>query len=96
MANGANHIETAKQYMRRRFTLSKLETLADELWDIATDDVTITSQGFEGGNASGVLTFPKIDLLQAVEELILEKKPDSAQPGGRNLKPNFAQRIVQT
>ena len=75
----AAKISTLKQYLRRTNVgddgLAKLKALADTLFGSATNEVTITGNSFEGGTASGVVTFPKMAYLQAVEELILELDP---------------------
>lgn len=97
MPSDSDKLNTVKQYMRRKWNAATLRTKADELFELATEEVTITSNGFEGGNAAGQVTFPKIILLQAIEELILEKDPTGteAAPGGSTY-PDFSTRSLST
>lgn len=67
-----------KSYLRRNKTLQELKDLADSVFSSATEEVTITSLGSEGGSTSGVVSFPKWLLLQALEELIAELDPAPA------------------
>lgn len=97
MPSDSDKLQTVKQYMRRKWSASILRTKADELFELATEEVTITSNGFEGGNAAGQVTFPKILLLQAIEELIIEKDPvgtERAESG--STYPDFSTRILST
>jgi hypothetical protein len=97
MPSDTDKLKTVKQYMRRKWDAATLRTKADELFELATEEVTITSNGFEGGNAAGQVTFPKIIMLQAIEELILEKDPDNTDgaPGG-SIHPDFSTRTLST
>lgn len=97
MPSDADKINTIKQYMRRKWSVTKLQTEADALFLMATEEVTITSQGFEGGTASGQISFPKILTLQAIEELLLELDPDNTpKPAGGSVHPDFSTRTVST
>ncbi|MBC7366753.1 MAG: hypothetical protein H7343_08055 [Undibacterium sp.] len=80
----ASRIATATQYLRRKYAgdLIGLKRLADTIaTNGAFESVTITGQGFEGGQASGALTFEPMAYLGAVEALILELDP-TGTPGG--------------
>lgn len=69
-----------KQYLRRKYAsdVPGLKAQAAALFDIATEEVVITSQGFEGGSASGTVRFDKTIIGLAIEELIAELDPDNA------------------
>jgi hypothetical protein len=56
--------------------LDDLKADADTTFAAATDTVTLTSGAFEGGSQSGEITFEKILLGKALEELIGEYDPD--------------------
>lgn len=56
-------------------TVANMKSDADIVFESATDTVTLTSSGFEGGTSSGEITFPKDVLGQALEELIEEFDP---------------------
>ncbi|MDQ8206209.1 hypothetical protein QEH52_01715 [Coraliomargarita sp. SDUM461003] len=97
MPSDFDRLATVKQYLRRKFDAAQLRAKADDIFDLATEEVTITSQGFEGGTSAGQISFPKILLLQAIEELIAEKDPDNtpSAPGG-SIHPDFSQRSIST
>lgn len=78
-------LATLKQYLRRRYAadLVGLRRLADETFADATETVTLTSSGAEGGSHSGQITCPKGLLLQAVEEVLQEL--DSTVPRGSSV-----------
>lgn len=64
-----------RKYLRRNKTKTQLATLADSLYtaDAATLETALTSAGFEGGSASGVLRgIDRYDLLNVVEDLHAE------------------------
>lgn len=44
-----------KSFLRRQYAtnVAGLRALAQEVFDAATEEVVITSQGFQGGSASG-------------------------------------------
>lgn len=97
MPSDSDKLQTVKQYMRRKWSAATLRTKADELFEMATEEVTITSNGFEGGNAAGQISFPKIILLQAIEELIIEKDPTGTETAdGGSTYPDFSNRTLST
>lgn len=99
MPSDADKLSTVKQYMRRKYSgnVAKLKRDADDLFDLATEEVTITSSGFEGGNTSGQVSFPKILLLQAIEELILELDPTNTPKAVTGpVHPDFSNRQIST
>jgi hypothetical protein len=71
--NRAN-VEVWKRRFRRKFAanLSGLQSLADEIAADASESVTFTTTSLEGGNAAGVITGNKMEMLAAAEELISE------------------------
>ena len=84
----ASAISTAKQYLRMKYLVTAatatalpvydlrgLRKLADEIALSAFDAVTLTGQAFEGGSHQGQLTFPRMDYLQAVMDIIAEANP---------------------
>lgn len=76
--DSASNLATAKQYLRRKFSdnLPALKALADQVAGEALgESVTLTGQTFEGGSHTGVLTFPRMDYLRAIESLIAELDP---------------------
>lgn len=94
----AAKIATAKQYLRRKYSddVEGLKAQADDLYGLATEEVTITSQGFEGGSASGQVSFPKWLLLNAIESLIVELDPEAARPASSTVHPHFGNRSIST
>jgi len=69
------NLQTAlRLYLRRRYAgnLTGLRQLAEKTFSEATETVTLTSLGAEGGSQSGQITCPKGLLLLVVEELIAE------------------------
>jgi hypothetical protein len=60
--------------------IDNLKTVADTTYGTATDTVTLTSSAFEGGTGSGEITFEKVLLGQAIEELIQEFDPGYITP----------------
>ena len=81
----AARIATATRYLRRKYTgdVNGLRRLADTVATTggAFESVTITGQGFEGGQASGALTFEPLAYLAAIEALIIELDPDNTPAG---------------
>lgn len=57
-----------------------LKTYAAQILADATDRITLTSGNFEGGTGSGVVTFERVLVGIAVEELIAEFDPDYIAP----------------
>lgn len=87
-----------KQYLRRKYTadVPGLKALATEVFEIATDEVVITSQGFEGGSASGTLRFDKALLGLAIEELIAELDPTNTPKGlDGSAHLDFSNRLIE-
>ena len=79
----ADRIDAYKTYLRRKYAedLPGLKTLADELIaNGALDEVTITSNSFEGGSAQGQVAFDPMAKLKAVEEIIAELDDDAPLP----------------
>lgn len=56
--------------------VAELRAYSLEVFSDASETIAITSTGFEGGNASGTLTFEKALLGIALEELLAEFDPD--------------------
>lgn len=83
----AQRIETLKRTLRRQYAgnLNGLKTLADQVAATATGEVTLTGHTFEGGSATGVVTFERLAYLAAVEDLITEQDPTASPPA-----PNYA------
>ena len=80
----AARIEVVKQYLRRKYTggttdgLKMLKSLADDVFNAATDPVTLTGQSFDGGSHSGQITFEKMAYLSAIEAVISELDTSTA------------------
>lgn len=93
----ADKLDYAKKYLRRTQSLAQLKQLAAQVWATATDTVTLTSNNFEGGGASGVVTFEKALIGKAVEDLIIELDSTAANlvPGTERYM-NFGSQPVQT
>lgn len=94
----ADRIQAAMRYLRRKYAanIPGLKALADQVAVEAFDAVTITGNGYEGGNASGMLTFERLEYLSAVENLICELDPDAPQPAALVMYSDFSSRPVQT
>lgn len=60
--------------------LADLKAYSLQVFPKATSPVTITRTGFEGGDASGEISFPKPVLGMAIEEIIAEWDPDFIEP----------------
>jgi hypothetical protein len=61
-------------------SLDDMKADADKTFDAATSLVTLTSNSFEGGQESGEITFEKVLLGKALEELIEEFDPGWQPP----------------
>ena len=61
-----------KRFLRRTKNAVELEQLAVSVFASATDEVTITSISTEGSSSAGQITFPKLQLLNIIEELLEE------------------------
>jgi hypothetical protein len=76
-----------RSYIRRTLTSAQIRQLSSKchLAILAGEDqVAITSSGFEGGNASGVLTASALDLGRICEE-VLADLGEGPTAGGRAL-----------
>jgi hypothetical protein len=78
-------IDAAKAHLRREYSdnaegLAALKQLARDAFSEATDTVTLTSTSFEGGAGSGQITFDKMILLVALNELIAERDSTYVAP----------------
>lgn len=85
MASDRFKIDYAVSVLRRIYPASNLAGLkakALEVFQAATETVTLTSAASEGGSQAGEVSFPKVLLGQAIEELIEEYDPASAAPSG--------------
>lgn len=92
----AQDLITVKQYIRRNWSVAKMKAEADKVFECATEEVTITSTGFEGGTTGGQMNFRKMTLLQALEELIMELDPSAPREGSGTVHPDFSQRSIST
>ncbi len=84
-----------KANFRRTKNVAELRALATSLASDAGEVVTITGTGMEGGNASGAVTGNKLEMLAAVEELLLELDDTAAGAAAagaplRVIYPTFA------
>jgi len=59
-----------KKYLRRVYTQTQLQTLADSLVSQAQEEVVIISTAADGGSASGEISMPAGELLLVVEEIL--------------------------
>ncbi len=86
MASDRSKIEYAKAYLRRTYATDNagLRALAATTFAEATDSVTITTTGFEGGSAGGQVTFEKALLGIAIEEVLAEQAPATLGYGRRS------------
>ncbi len=103
----AANIAVAMQYLRRKYTtagvaaaadLVRLRQLADTVVENgAFDAVTITGQGFEGGQANGQLVFPPMAYLAAIESLLLELDPtNTPAPPSRVVFADFSSSATES
>jgi hypothetical protein len=82
-ASGTTPTAWTKGSVLRLVNLAELRTLADSTFESATDTITLTSSSSEGGQASGVVTFEKVILGQALEKILAEFDPDYTPPPGQ-------------
>lgn len=75
-------VATWKQRFRRKYAtdLPGLRTLSDTIAAEAGEVVTITSTSMEGGAGAGVVTGNKLEMLAAVEDVLLELDPALPAP----------------
>ena len=80
--------------------INALRALADKIFEEASEMVTITSTSYEGGSASGQITFDKTILGAVVERILAQIDPGSAAfPGSGNAvigRINFGARAQET
>lgn len=87
------NVEVWKMRLGRKYAtdLPGLKTLSDSIAAEASEVVTITGSGMDGGNANGVITGNKLEMLSACEELIRAR--DTGGAGGdtplRMIYPRF-------
>jgi len=73
-------------YLRPRFkTVAALEEQETAVWSAATREVTLTSNSYEGGAASGQVSFDKKILLLAIQSLLKELAPTRYPNAGINV-----------
>lgn len=94
----AERILTAKKYLRRKYAtdLPGLKALAESVAEGAFEAVTLTGNGYEGGNAQGQITFEPMEYLGAVEDIIAELDEDAPAPASLVMHSDFSSRPVQT
>ncbi len=81
----SDDIRGIKMYLGRKFnggggivmrgktypdSIPGLQSLADDVFATASEEIVITSTSFEGGVSSGQVRFAKTTLLTAIEELL--------------------------
>lgn len=86
MASEEFKLSYARLYIQRTYPLgdaeklAALKTLANQCFEGATDTVTLTTGSFEGGQASGQITFEKVILAKAIEEWLAVIDPGYVAP----------------
>lgn len=68
----SGQITYCQSYLRRTKSVAELEALADQVFQSATEEVTITQVANNGSMSTGTVTFPKSVLGYAVEGLLRE------------------------
>lgn len=93
------------QFLRRTYyrpatqgwDVEKLKSLAADTYVAATETVTITGTSSELGSFTGQITFEKIILLGALEQLLIEVDPDNTPaPPPSGYTPDFSCRPIST
>ncbi len=88
------NVEVWKMRLGRKYAtdLPGLKTLSDAIAADASEVVTITATGMDGGNASGAITGNKLEMLSACEELIRARDTgaDGSDTPLRMIYPTFA------
>lgn len=76
----AARIAIAKNYLRRKYAndAEGLRTLMDTVASCLDETVTLTGNSFEGGSASGQITFERMAYLAAIMDVLDEIDPDNA------------------
>jgi len=90
------------RYLRRTQTVNQLTALADQIFQNATEEVTVTTLSNDGVHSSGEVTFPKSVIGYAVEKLLMEASVSGitgeaklpAVPGP--VIADFSHRLVRT
>lgn len=105
-AQVVDHYETVLAYLREEYwdaeeeewDVDALRALRTTAFAAATRTVTITSTSTQaGGAAAGEVTFDKMTLVAALNELIAEADPASQPPPrGRGFQVDFSQRASRT
>lgn len=92
-------IEIAKRWLRRKFAADVLGlgNLVDDIAAGAFRTVTITGHEFNGGQASGEITFEKMAYLGAAMD-VLKELDDESEPAApiRGALTSFADRVIET
>lgn len=101
-----DHYEAVLAYLRDKYwdadteewDVDALRALRDTAFAAATRTVTITSTSTEAGGAgAGEITFDKMTLVAALNELIAEADPASQPPArSRGFQTDFSQRCSST
>jgi hypothetical protein len=93
-----DRVAVAKRYLRRKYAddVEGLKALAESVAVGAFTSVTITGNGYEGGSATGQITFEPLEYLAAVEGVIAELDEDAPQDGASTVLSDFSQRPVMT
>jgi hypothetical protein len=94
----AERITAAKKYLRRTYAenLPGLKALAETIAAGAFEAVTITGNNYEGGGATGQITFEPLEYLSAVEDVIADLDPDAPAPASLVMHATFGHRPVLT
>lgn len=95
----ADRILAATKYLRRKYAgkLEDLKILAESVAAGAFDKVTITGNAYEGGSASGEVTFAALEYLSAVEDVIADMDDSvAALAAPMVMHATFAHRPVLT
>lgn len=105
-AQVVDHYEAVLAYLRDKYwnadteewDVEDLRTMRDTAFASATRTVTITSTSTEAGGAgAGEITFDKMTLVAALNDLIAEADPSSQPPArGRGFQADFGQRYSST
>jgi hypothetical protein len=105
-AQVVDHYEAVLAYLRDKYwdadeeewDVAELRTMRDTAFAAATRTVTITSTSTEAGGAgAGEITFDKMTLVAALNDLIAEADPSSLPPPrGGGFQADFSQRYSST
>ena len=105
-AQSVDHYDTILAYLRDKYydaqtgewDVEALKTMRDAAFAAATRAITITSSSSEaGGAAAGEITFDRMTLVAALNDLIAEADPASQPPvRGRGIQVDFSNRNSST